>query len=125
MPDDEKHFVVAVNKVRTAAAGLQDRRQLERLQTGLCETSLNMSDWTGLIANSFNSPSGMKRVILVKISPHITVRTAFADDQAKTLVAQGSALYPAVAALAPGDPVQFSGRFVTVSRLRESTRCAR
>jgi hypothetical protein len=115
MPDDERRFVSAVSELRENATGLQDRRQLEALRQQLCETPVDASDWTGVIANAFDSPSGKKRIVLVNISPHIIVRTAFADDQSETLIAEGSKLYPVAAGLSAGHPVRFSGSFVTDS----------
>jgi hypothetical protein len=71
MPDDERRFVSAVSELREDATGLQDRRRLEVLREELCKTPADASGWTGLVANSFNSPSGKKRIVQVKISPHI------------------------------------------------------
>jgi hypothetical protein len=113
MPDDERQFVSAVSELRANATGLQDARRLEVLREELCKTPADASDWIGLVANSFNSPSGKKRIVQMKISPHIIVRTAFADDQTDTLIAEGSKLYPVAAGVSPGDPVRFSGRFVS------------
>lgn len=115
MPLDEKQFVSAVSRIRSNAAEDQDGRHLEVLRDALCRTPLQVTGWVGEVINAFGSSSKKEKPMLVKISPHITVRTSFLGDPTNTLIAAESDLFKVVSSLSPGDPVRFSGSFVTDS----------
>jgi hypothetical protein len=113
MPSDESLFVSTATQIRKDAAQYQDGPHLEALLAALCRTPTRATGWTGRILNSFDSSSKRGKVVLLKVSPHITIRTSFSDDPSNTLISGGTALYKGVSDLSSGDPVQFSGEFAT------------
>jgi hypothetical protein len=113
MPSDERLFVSTATQIREDATQYQDGPHLEALLASLCRTPIQATGWTGRILNSFDSSSKRGKVVLLKVSPHITIRTSFADDPSNTLISAETALYKSVSDLSSGDPVQFSGEFAT------------
>ena len=114
MPTDQSRFVSAIDQIRADAAEHQDdARRLGVLRSELCKTLADAAGWTGNIANAFDSNLGRKTAILVNISPHIVVRTAFAGDRTRTLIPQELCPVPGGIQFVGGNSVQFSGSFVT------------
>jgi hypothetical protein len=115
MPSDERQFVSAIARIRSNAAEDENGRHLEVLRAALCRTPLQVTGWVGEVVNAFDSSSKKEKVMLVKISPHITIRTSFSGDPTNTAIAAGSDLFKVASSLSSGDPVSFSGSFVTDS----------
>ena len=115
MPSDERQFISVVSRIRSNAAEDQDGRHLEVLRAALCKTPLQVTGWVGEVVNAFASSSKKEKPVQVKLSPHITVRTSFLGEPTNTLIPAESDLSKVVLSLSPGDPVRFSGSFVTDS----------
>ena len=72
MPSDERLFVSTATQIREDATQYQDGPHLEALLASLCRTPIQATGWTGRILNSFDSSSKRGKVVLLKVSPHIT-----------------------------------------------------
>jgi hypothetical protein len=86
MPNDERLFVSTATQIREDATQYRDGPHLEALLASLCRTPIQATGWTGMILNSFDSSSKRGKVVLLMVSPHITIRTSFSDDPSNTLI---------------------------------------
>lgn len=120
MPENQKKFL----KVMAGAAEQYESAPNELVKSTIDKQrrtdsreftpSGKLSGWVGVLERLGTNGDG-NGIVVIRANPNTTFQTwnnAFSDIEDKTLIPNGSALYNAVAQLAEGTPVTFSGRLV-------------
>jgi hypothetical protein len=120
-PEGQKEFVGVIEQFRqaydNASNDMQAGAQRPLRAKALCSIvgDRRVKGWTGYIATLSSNSDGLG-VLSIQIGEDIHASTwnnAFSDAGNDTLISADSEVFQQAAALAEGDPVKFSGRFLS------------
>jgi hypothetical protein len=124
-PDDQSAFLGVIrDAIMASDAAANDMVRggiLAERTASICDLPdlMTVRDWTGHI-KTIDSNSDGKGVLSVSIFRNVNLQTwnnAMSDVVDETLLTPGSSVFNAAAALKKGDPVRFSGAFISDTKI--------